>query len=503
MVALAKDRITPQRAGLDFGVPVAANAKIYAGALVVLGAAGTAAAGKLESGLQRAGSAVGWLANRYTALGGVLAFGAVVHQVNKMEEGIERLAGELDRPIERMRELNKELDRVAGRRDIVIETGSLRAAAVIIARATKDVDFIQANAPTIGRALQVAGPEKEADVAQMFVGIQRQGIKDPKAVAHTLDRLFAQSKLKGSPLSFVDVLGSGASTAALQGSGRSGEEGLMEWGAVLQTAMKGTGRGGGSSPEHARMATKAFFHDLQSTRTKSSIETQSVPMVDSKGRPRPLADLVLDMMRHKLGSQEAMEMAGFSEESQGILKPWAEEYKQTGDVKSLREQVAAQGAGGLAAESAKNAKLPAVKERRHLENIKKASAKHLGPTILKAEEMIDALLEGRTDDAAKAGEEMLNPLRKIISHAGTPAPATSPTRSATGLRRFFQPISFGAADAPAPGAKREAAAPPAAPEGRVTIEVRAAPGTQARVVGKPQAKNMELEVDSGQIMRGP
>lgn len=57
MTALARDRIAPERAGLDFVCQVAANAKIYAGALVVLGATGYAAPGSTAAGLKAAGVA--------------------------------------------------------------------------------------------------------------------------------------------------------------------------------------------------------------------------------------------------------------------------------------------------------------------------------------------------------------------------------------------------------------------------------------------------------------
>ncbi|NRA56244.1 MAG: hypothetical protein HRU23_19045 [Gammaproteobacteria bacterium] len=52
MVALAKDRRTPRRSGVDFNDPVAAAVKIYAGALVVLNAAGDAAPGTTALGLK-------------------------------------------------------------------------------------------------------------------------------------------------------------------------------------------------------------------------------------------------------------------------------------------------------------------------------------------------------------------------------------------------------------------------------------------------------------------
>jgi hypothetical protein len=57
MTALAKDRNTPARAGDLLVLPVAANAKIFAGALVAMGAAGYAVPGNAASGLLVAGRA--------------------------------------------------------------------------------------------------------------------------------------------------------------------------------------------------------------------------------------------------------------------------------------------------------------------------------------------------------------------------------------------------------------------------------------------------------------
>ena len=51
MAALAKDRNTPVRDGTLIKVPVAASAKIHAGALVVRGASGNAAPGSGATGL--------------------------------------------------------------------------------------------------------------------------------------------------------------------------------------------------------------------------------------------------------------------------------------------------------------------------------------------------------------------------------------------------------------------------------------------------------------------
>lgn len=56
-MALTKDRNTKYRNGEDFSDPVAANEKIFAGALVVLNAAGNVAAGSTATGLKARGVA--------------------------------------------------------------------------------------------------------------------------------------------------------------------------------------------------------------------------------------------------------------------------------------------------------------------------------------------------------------------------------------------------------------------------------------------------------------
>lgn len=69
MAALTEDRLTPQRSGVDFVDPVAAAAKIYAGALVVLDASGNAAPGSTATGLKPRGVALEQVDNSAGAAG--------------------------------------------------------------------------------------------------------------------------------------------------------------------------------------------------------------------------------------------------------------------------------------------------------------------------------------------------------------------------------------------------------------------------------------------------
>lgn len=56
MAALTKDRQTPERSGKEFGFPVKADTRIFAGAIVVL-ASGLAEPGKTATGLVAVGRA--------------------------------------------------------------------------------------------------------------------------------------------------------------------------------------------------------------------------------------------------------------------------------------------------------------------------------------------------------------------------------------------------------------------------------------------------------------
>lgn len=58
MTALTQDRRTDSRSGIDFSHPVAAGAKIYQGALVVLNATGFATGGSTAADLTAAGRAL-------------------------------------------------------------------------------------------------------------------------------------------------------------------------------------------------------------------------------------------------------------------------------------------------------------------------------------------------------------------------------------------------------------------------------------------------------------
>lgn len=69
MGALAKDRNTPERSGKDFSFPVKGETRIFAGALVVLGATGFAAGGSTAVGLVAVGRADAHVDNRLGADG--------------------------------------------------------------------------------------------------------------------------------------------------------------------------------------------------------------------------------------------------------------------------------------------------------------------------------------------------------------------------------------------------------------------------------------------------
>lgn len=458
---------------IDLAGNLQAQGQRYIDSLRGLGRAGTEAGAKMEAGFQAAGGSVNWLISRYTGLAGVLAIGAIAQQAAKLGENFQRLAGELGRPIEEIRELAAYLNAIAGRHDITIETGSLREAATQIAEITKDIEFVKNNAPAIGQALQMAGPGHESEIAQMFIGIQRQGIKDPQAVAHSMDKLRAQSLLPGSGMLFKDVLGSGAVMAGLLGSGKPGEEALLEMGAVLQAATKGVrGRGGIPGPAAPRMATMAFFSELQSAHVQEEMLKHGVNILDSEGHVRPLSELVPEFGRSNLlDAKRNLATAGFSEVAQAPLRVWSDEWKRTGKVQSLTDAMGARGEGGMAEESARLAGLAAVQERRFLDRVKNTAAGKWEEGVQATADEVRALEGGKPLQALK------------ISAAHSPA-----ARALDFLNKRY-------------GAEREHA--PEAPQGKITIEVKAAAGTSARVVGRPEASGLDLDVDSGKIMTGP
>lgn len=71
MTALTKDRNTPRREGEMMSLPVAANAKIFAGSLVVTNATGYAAPGSTATTLKAAGRAEEYVDNTGGADGAV------------------------------------------------------------------------------------------------------------------------------------------------------------------------------------------------------------------------------------------------------------------------------------------------------------------------------------------------------------------------------------------------------------------------------------------------
>lgn len=92
MASLTKERNTPNRAGLSVGDPVAAGAVIYAGALVVLDAAGDAAPGSTATGLTARGVAQHTVDN---------SGGAVGDETVETERGAWRFENDGTDPVDR------------------------------------------------------------------------------------------------------------------------------------------------------------------------------------------------------------------------------------------------------------------------------------------------------------------------------------------------------------------------------------------------------------------
>jgi len=495
---------------IDLAGNLQAQGQRYIDMLRGVGRAGGEAGGALEGGFQRAGVGMNWLINRFTLGAGVLmAAGAAVKQAAQLGENFQRLAGELDVPLAEIERLEAGLNKIAGRRDINIETDSLREAAFQVVELTKDLKYVEGNKENIARALQAAGRGHETEVAQMFIGLQRQGITDPQAIARSLDRSYAQSHLKGAGMLFKDVLGSGAAIASMLPLGRPGEEGVAEAVATLQAAAMGKpGRSGVPGPAHTRMAAMAFFGDLQSARVQQELLAHGIHALDAQGNRRPLAELLPELAaKGVLKSKRNMETIGFSEESQGVLRVWGDELKRTGDIKSLPESMAARGEGGLAEESARLAILAAVKARRALDRIEHAAGEGLVKSVAEVNDAASAVIEGKVGGAVSNFNAALDDLpgvrpagEAIDRFLDKPVPSlprmAAPYMPPPGPvdRLLLKALGIGKAE-PSPGASPM-------PHGKITIEVKAAPGTSARVVGRPRAEEMDLDVDSGTIMTG-
>lgn len=437
-----------------------------------MGRTATDSGEKMEGALQRTGTLMGNLVHRYAGFALAGGFGAFALRIATAEEKLERLGVRLGKTTEQMHAFKKSASETA--KAVGLETSTLMEAAASIEEATRDAGFVQKIQPLLAQMLQVAGPGKESEVVQFLTGLQRQGITSPEAVRRTVERTLAQAASKEGAMTSAQLLGTaGALPAAFLGTGHRGELAVLEAGALLQVAMKGSpGRGGAPSPEHAAMGVMSLIRDLLDHETQKKLAAGGISVYDAEAMRRgervlrPIDEILFDIVKRAQGRADVLSRV-VSEPSMGVLGPLAEEFKRTGDIGSLRRLLAPQGGNRIAEEADRIRELPSVQFRKAKDEMEKSAAKLIAKPMLNVERAGVQVFEGKFGELFS---EM---------HVGSDFVRMIPGKEALEARREAE----------------QARGRLYAPQGRVDIHISTEPGTKARVD--------RLEGDGLDVFTGP
>jgi hypothetical protein len=350
------------------------------------------------------------------------------------------------------------------------------------------MDFIRENIENIALAIQATGGSGTA-IGSILAEMQKMDIRKPEAVLAALDKFNVQGKEGAFTFKNLAALGPRVVTAytALRGSS---PEALGEMGAVLQMVMRGTG-----VAETAATAFEALLRTLQDADKIKVLQEGGIQVFDPKalaeGREvlRPINELYLEIIQAAGGKSTILSQV-FDAEALRAFNAGLTEFNRTGALPSLEKFMAVQVDGTQTLLDAARAAETANAAMQQLQTTYDRFAK----------EDVLPLVQGVTGRQI-GPEAQLGILRGVVVGGATGAAAGLPLAGVGAVPGAVIGSLIGAfsgalglfQDRPSAAARGN----PAAPEGRVVVEVLG----NARVKSV-EARGMALEANSGLIMDG-
>jgi len=288
----------------------------------------------LKKSTALAGRGLDKLGNRYTALlTGGAAIGAGTATVN-LERRFTRLGIDAQQPIEKMKELKKQIFDVAQAPDIRIDPSQIISAIEEITQKTGDLDFAQANMRNLALAIQATGAAGK-DIGGIAAEFQKMGITSPDQLLLALDILNVQGKAGAFTLEELATLGPKV-VSAYTSMGRGGLSAIREMGAALQVVRQGTGESA-----NAATAFEAMLSTISDPVKIKKLTAGGIKLFDEKevredGTKvfRSITDIMEQIIKVTKGDKIKIGTI-FDREAIRAFNSLMGEYKLTGDTKSL------------------------------------------------------------------------------------------------------------------------------------------------------------------------
>jgi hypothetical protein len=494
----------------------------FQASLARLGSAGTKyLQGGIGGAADMAGRAISAAGSKWAALGVTAATVALARQTMALDARLERLGIAANSTSAEVRGLWAEINRAATLPDIRLDPKEMLSAVEEIMERTGDLEFVRANIENIGRGIQGTGAGGAA-MGGMLSELQKMGIRKPDEVAAAMDKFNAKGKAGAFTFGQLAALGPRV-VAAYSATGRGGLEAIDEMASSLQVIRQGTG-----SAEQTVTAFEAILRTLSDAqKLKLLQEKGGIKVFDTgalkEGREimRPLPDLMEEIVKAAQGRKTLLTEV-FDAEAMRALNVPVSEFLRTGEVSSLRRFMGIQGPGQTAQDSARMAATASAQTGSNVAQLQKKVTDAMSEPVQHVAEAGVAVLEGRFRDAASGAMRAYSSTFGGLMEGLLEMQRASSRRAAAERDLEFAESRLRAEmeGRPLPGRARRADGliPPRsaanrwldsvftgeafrAPEGKVVIEVKAAPGTSADV-RKLESRNMTLDVDRGLIM-GP
>lgn len=296
--------------------------------------------GRSSSGVLRSFDRLG---NRYTAMITGAAGVGIGRMLVNDQRRFTQLGIDAKQSAEKIAELKNEIYEVARAPEIRVDPYQILAAIEQITTATGDLKFAQDNIKNIGRVIGATGADGSA-VGGIMTEFQKMGISAPDQVLEAIDILNVQGKEGAFTLKNMASLGSRVVTA-YTAMGRTGIPALREMGAALQVIRQGTG-----SSEMAATAFEALLRTLGDAKKVGMLQGAGIQVFDpqalKEGREvlRPINELMVEIIQRAGGKKTVLSRV-FDAEAIRAFNAASSEFLRTGRVRSLQKFMQVQADG--------------------------------------------------------------------------------------------------------------------------------------------------------------
>ncbi len=356
----------------------------------------------LGTGVGYASQKLDGFGNRYVGLATGAGAAAVGRWMVNEQRRFTRLGIQANQSSEQIAKLKGQIYDTARAPEIRVDAGQIVSAIEEIVEKTGDLKFAQENIRNIGLALSATGGDGGA-IGGIFAEFQKIGITRAQDVMQAIDLLNKQGKAGAFTLENLASLGPRV-VSAYASTGRGGLDMIREMGAVLQVIRQGTG-----SSEQAATAFEALIRTLLDAKKSKMLQQGGIKIFDpealKKGEEvmRPLNEIMVEIVKASKGRASILSQV-FDAEAMRSFNAVAGEFIRTGNVESLQKFIDIQADGSTTLRDSARAAHDAAGGLSALATSSKIFAdEKLAPAFLQFTEALNKLDNSTVDKWLKIG----------------------------------------------------------------------------------------------------